>query len=64
MDSNFFASANSHHDALAQYSAGVTALQQKLSHIRASQRDTVESLSRAAAALRLMCSEKRKPATL
>lgn len=64
MNSNFTVSASSPHDPLSAYSAGVSALQQKLHHIRTSQRETVESLSRAVIALRTMSAGKQKSNTL
>lgn len=53
MDTNF-ASTGTSVDPLQEYSMGVSALQEKLGRIVASNQGTAESLSRAATALRLM----------
>ena len=53
MDTNV-ASTRTSLDPLQEYSKGVSALQEKLGRILASKQGTMESLSRAAATLRLM----------
>ncbi|HJW26730.1 MAG TPA: hypothetical protein VJ576_17665 [Rhodocyclaceae bacterium] len=61
MDTNF-ASAGTSLDPLQEYSTRVSALQEKLGRILSSNQGTVESLSRAATALRRMSERSQESA--